>query len=156
MSVRWVKCRCHVTSRLQGPRLQVRSRPSTAWIRALPRPPTYCSPHANHERNLLCLKALLMYAWSTLNYTIDTHTHTHTRLTVLFPGLARWAGTRKVKKNLDLQQKVSGSCISWAILKSASCSRQTITPALHHCFLQAGCPSCSPTNSVKALCQVTP
>jgi len=28
--------------------------------------------------------------------------------------------------------------------------RQT-TPAPHHCFLQAGCPSCRPTNSVKAL-----
>ena len=25
------------------------------------------------------------------------HTHTHIRLTVLFPGLPRWAGTRKVK-----------------------------------------------------------
>ena len=25
------------------------------------------------------------------------HTHTHTRLTALFPGLPRWAGTRKVK-----------------------------------------------------------
>jgi len=29
---------------------------------------------------------------------------------------------------------------------------QTITPAPHHsCFLQAGCPSCHPTNSIKAL-----
>jgi len=26
-----------------------------------------------------------------------THTHTHTRLMALFPGLPRWAGTRKVK-----------------------------------------------------------
>ena len=26
-----------------------------------------------------------------------THTHTHTHLTALFPGLPRWAGTRKVK-----------------------------------------------------------
>jgi len=30
-------------------------------------------------------------------------------------------------------------------------SRQITTPAHHHCFLQAGCPSCCPTNSVKAL-----
>jgi len=29
----------------------------------------------------------------------QTCTHTHTRLTALFPGLPRWAGTRKVKTN---------------------------------------------------------
>ena len=46
---------------------------------------------------------------------------------------------------------MSGSGISWAICKSAPCSRQTTTPAPHHSFLQAGCPSCRPTNSVKAL-----
>ena len=50
------------------------------------------------------------------------------------------------------QETVSGSGISWAICKSAPCSRQITTPALHHSvFLQAGCPSCRPTNSVKAL-----
>jgi len=47
---------------------------------------------------------------------------------------------------------VSGSGISWAICKSAPRSRQITTPAPHHLvFLQAGCPSCRPTNSVKAL-----
>ena len=47
---------------------------------------------------------------------------------------------------------VSGSGISGAICKSASRSRQITTPALHHSvILQAGCPSCRPTNSVKAL-----
>ena len=49
------------------------------------------------------------------------------------------------------QETVSGSGISWAICKSAPCSRQITTPVPHHCFLQAGCPSCRPTNSVKAL-----
>jgi len=44
---------------------------------------------------------------------------------------------------------VSGSGISWAMCKSALRSRQTTTPAPHH--LQAGCRSCRPTNSVKAL-----
>jgi len=45
---------------------------------------------------------------------------------------------------------VSGSGISWVICKSAPRSRQTTTPAPHHSvFLQAGCPSCRPTNSVK-------
>ena len=58
------------------------------------------------------------------------------------------------KTNLDLleQEIVSGSGISWAICKSAPRSRQITTPASHHSvFLQAGWPSCRPTNSVKAL-----
>ena len=47
---------------------------------------------------------------------------------------------------------MSGNGISWAICKSAPCSRQITVPAPHHSsFLQAGCPSCRPTNSVKAL-----
>ena len=50
------------------------------------------------------------------------------------------------------QETVSGSGISWAICKSAPRSRQITTPAPHHSvFLQAGCPSCRRTNSVKAL-----
>jgi len=45
---------------------------------------------------------------------------------------------------------MSGSGISWAICKSAPRSRQITTPAPHHSvFLQTGCPSCRPTNSVK-------
>ena len=81
------------------------------------------------------------------------HTHTHTRLKALFPGLPRWAGTRKVKPIWILleQETMSGSGISWAICKSAHSSRQITTPAPHHSlFLQAGCPSCRPTNSVNA------
>ena len=80
--------------------------------------------------------------------------HTHTCLTSLCPGLPRWAGTRKVKPIWILleQETVSSSGISWAICKSAPRSRQITTPALHYSsFLQAGCPSCHPTNSVKAL-----
>jgi len=50
---------------------------------------------------------------------------------------------QKGNANLDLleQEIVSGSSISWAICTSA--------PRLR--FLQAGYPSCHPTNSVKAL-----
>ena len=60
--------------------------------------------------------------------------YTHTRLTALFPGLPGWAGTRKVKPIWILlkQETVSGSRISWAICKSALCSRQITTPATHH------------------------
>ena len=47
------------------------------------------------------------------------------------------------------QDTVSGSGISWDICKSATRSRQITMPAPHHSvFLQAGCPSCHPTNSV--------
>jgi len=85
---------------------------------------------------------------------IHTYTHTHTRLTALSSGLPRWAGTRKVKPICILlkQETVSGSGISWATCKSAPRSRQITMPAPHHSsFLQAGCPSRRPTNSVKAL-----
>jgi len=72
-----------------------------------------------------------------------THTHTHTH---------GWAGTRKIKPTWILLKPeiVSGSGISWAVCKSASRSRQ---PCQHPTtqFLQAGCPSCHPTNCVKAL-----
>ena len=91
-------------------------------------------------------------AGDVLVYTCNTHTHTH--LTALCPELPGSAGTRKVIPIgiLLKQETVSGSGISWTICKSASRSRQITTPAPHHsAFLQAECPSCRPTNSVKAL-----
>ena len=70
-------------------------------------------------------------------------THTHTRR----------AGTRKVKPIWILlkQGTVIGSGISWAmqICTSLQTDNHASTPPLS--FLQAGCPSCRPTNSVKAL-----
>ena len=49
------------------------------------------------------------------------------------------------------QETVSGSGISWTICKSAPHSRQITMPVPHRSvFLQAGCPSCCPTNSIKA------
>ena len=72
----------------------------------------------------------------------------------LCPGLPGWACIRKVKPIwISLKQEtVSGSGISWAICKYAPRSRQITMPATHHSvFLQAVCPSCRPTNSVKAL-----
>ena len=88
------------------------------------------------------------------DFQCSSPTHTHTRLMALFPGLPWWAGTRKEKPIWILlkQETVSGSGISWAICRSAPSSRQITTPAPHHSvFLQAGCPSCRLTNSVKAL-----
>jgi len=76
-------------------------------------------------------------SWHTRTHArthAHTHTHTHTRLKALFPGLSRWASTRKVEPIWILlkQETVSGSGISWARCKSAPCSRQITTPAPHH------------------------
>ena len=87
-------------------------------------------------------------------FTFRKRRHTHTHWKALFPGLPEWAGTRKAKPIWILlkQETVSGSGISWAICKSAPRFRQITTPAPHHSvFLQTGCPSCRPTNSIKAL-----
>jgi len=76
--------------------------------------------------------------------------HTHTHLTGPLSGhMSRY---QKGKTNLDFTEArdMNGSGISWAICKSAHHSRLINTPA-HSVFLQAGCPSCHPTNSVKAL-----
>jgi len=68
------------------------------------------------------------------SWKAEANTHTHTRLTALFPGLPGWAGTRKVKPIWIWlkQETVSGSGISWAISKSASRSIQITTPVPHH------------------------
>ena len=98
-----------------------------------------------------------------MDHRKNTHTHTHTHNTIVLLLFWNMSGTirvsryqkgktRKVKANLDLleQEIVSGSGICWAI-----CSLHLIPdnhakiPPLS--FLQAGCPSCRPTNSVKAL-----
>jgi len=82
-------------------------------------------------------------------------TYTHTRLTASFPRLPGWAGTMKGKTNLDFTE-VRDSWVAVAsagpLCKSAHRSRQITTPSPHYSvFLQAGCSSCRPTYSVKAL-----
>ena len=66
--------------------------------------------------------------WATYECYLNTHPFNGP-----FPGLPRWAGTRKVKPIwiLQKQETVSGSRISWSICKSAPRSRQTTTPAPH-------------------------
>ena len=70
------------------------------------------------------------------------------------PGLPRWAGTRKVKP-IWIFTEARDSEWQWHQLchMQVCISRQTdnhaSTPPLS--LLQAGCPSCCPTNSVKAL-----
>ena len=82
---------------------------------------------------------------------VDLYTHTHTRLTALYPGLPGWGGTRKVKPVWILlkQEIVSGSGISWAICKSAPRSRQKTTPAPHRSvfYRPDALPAAQPTAS---------
>jgi len=114
-------------------------------------------PPASFRRSASCgADSAIDHTAPACRSLVLTDTHTHTRLTALFPGLPGRAGTRKVKPIWILlkQETVSGAGISWAICKSAPRSRQIglTTPAPHHSvFLQPGCPSCHPTNSVKAL-----
>ena len=76
---------------------------------------------------------ILEMSTSPQNDFYRPNTHTHTRLTALFPGLPGRASTRKVKPIWILleQETVSGSGISWTICKSASRSRQITMPAPH-------------------------
>ena len=78
-----------------------------------------------------------------INHAVCIHTHTHTHTPVPERQKPIWI--------LLKQETVSGSGICWAICKYAPRSRQIPRqhPTAH--FLQAGCPSCRPTNSVKAL-----
>ena len=100
---------------------------------------------SEHVKNEIC----------AVKYSLQCMMTTYTHLTALFPGIRRWAGTRKVKPIWiwSTRQWVHGSGISWAICKSAPRSRQITMPVPHHSvvFLQARCPSCHLTNSVKAL-----
>ena len=80
------------------------------------------------------------------------HTHTHP-FNGPFSGTTRVGQYQKGKTIWILlkQETVSGSGISWAICKSAPRSGQITMWLKHGCFLQAECPSCRPTNGVKAL-----
>jgi len=65
--------------------------------------------------------------------------------------------TRKVKTNLDLLEQEIYYERQWHLLgyMQVCTSSQTTTPTSHYSvFLQSGCPSCRPTNSVKALKEI--
>ena len=92
--------------------------------------------HACSNQNTVSVKAsngahLKVEQWNSLTISLLAHTHPFNGL---WPGLPRWAGTRKVKPVWILlkQETVSGSGISWAICKSAPRSRQITLPAPHH------------------------
>ena len=82
-----------------------------------------------------------------------THTHTHT-FKGPFSGTTRVSRYQKGKTNLDFTE-ARDSEWQWhqlghmQVCTSLQTNNHASTPPLR--FLQAGCPSCHPTNSVKAL-----
>jgi len=80
--------------------------------------------------------------------------NTHTRLTALFSGNTQVSRYQKGKTNLDFAEARESEW-QWhqlghmQVCASLQADNHASTPPLS--FLQARCPSCRPTNSVKAL-----
>ena len=91
---------------------------------------------------------------STLSLYLDIHTHTHP-FNGFFSGTTRVSRYQKGKTNLDFTE-ARDSEWQWhqlghmQVCISLQTDNHNNTPPLS--FLQAVCPSCHPTNSVKALC----
>jgi len=87
--------------------------------------------------------------------------HTHTHLTAFFSGTTQVSRYQKGKTNLDFAE-ARDSEWQWhqlghmQVCNSLQTVNHASTPPLS--FLQAGCLSCHPTNSIKALkaCNTTP
>ena len=92
-------------------------------------------------------------SWLTaLVDVINKHTHTHNRFTALFPGPPGWASARRELLDFMVQGKINGGRhTDHPAGRHSIPTKQLPPPPSPHIFLQAGCPSCRPTNSVKAL-----
>ena len=102
-----------------------------------------------HTRSSKCTYCHLNKWQSTEESSSTVHTHPFNGH---FPGLPRWAGTRKVKSNLDFTEARDSEWQWHQLGKSSPHFRQITMPAPNHSvFLQARWPSCRPTNRVKAL-----
>ena len=105
-------------------------------------------PTTNRMRNVK-QKAKVAYSSAPSN----THTHTHP-FNGPFSGTTRVSQYQKGKTNLDFTE-ARDSEWQWhqlghmQVCTSLQTDNHASTPPLR--FLQAGCPSCRPTNSVKAL-----
>jgi len=105
-------------------------------------------------RNASTHSSAQMYLVFFHNIFLITYIHTHTRLTALCPELPRCSRYQKGKTNLDFTE-AKDSEWQWhqlghmQVCTSLQTDNHASTPPLR--FLQAGCPSCRPTNSVKTL-----
>jgi len=93
--------------------------------------------------NAPCLENLLI-----TQYIYITH---HNRFMALFPGPLRWAGAKRELLDFTVQGKINrGRHTDHLAGRHSIWNNQCPSPP-SPIFLQAECPSCSPTNSVKAL-----
>ena len=69
-----------------------------------------------------------------------------------FPGPPGWAGARRELLDFMVQGKINrGRHIDHLARRHSIWTNQCPPPPSPHIFLQAGCPSCRPTNSIEAL-----
>jgi len=75
----------------------------------------------------------------------------HNRFTAHFPGPHGWNGARRELMDFMVQGKINrGRHTDHPAGRHSIRTNQSTSPPNSH-FLQEGCPSCRPTNSVKAL-----
>ena len=105
--------------------------------------------------SLLCERSQDRNPWGQQLCSAFHSTHTHTHLfNGLFSGTTQVSRNQKGKTNLDFTE-ARDSEWQWhqvghmQVCTSLQTDNQANTPPLS--FLQAGCPSCHPTNSVNAL-----
>ena len=114
----------------------------------------YIGPqHVSHKRCAVNLMCNITHTQHTHTHT-HTHTRTHTHLTSLLSATTQVSQYQKGKTNLDFTG-ARDSEWQWhqlgrmQVCTSLQTDNHASTPPLS--FLQARCPSCRPTNSVKAL-----
>jgi len=109
----------------------------------------------NHQRSDPMTGSAQNHPWCLLTSTVNTwyNAQTHTCLMALSSGIPGWAGTRKVNQSGSYWSKRQWVAVVSAgrmqVCTSLHTDNHASTPTLS--FLQAGCPSCRPNNSVKAL-----
>jgi len=77
--------------------------------------------------------------------------HHHNCFTSLFPGPPGWAGARRELLDFMVQREINRHRHTDHPAECHSIWTNQCPPPPSPYFLQAGCPSCRPTNSVKAL-----
>ena len=121
--------------------------------------PASCRPDAHHlsnrQRQKLLTWQAAAYLFGEFGRILSTQTHTHTHTHTFndsLSGTTPVSRYQKSKTNLDFTRD---SEWQWhqlghmQVCTSLQTDNHASTSPL--CFLQAGCPSCRPTNSVKAL-----